>query len=61
VRSSEREGKDDYEATFWGHRLYYKPDPGDKYVTYWVLGVMPIDVIYDAQGRVVFYDKAYDY
>lgn len=39
----------------------YTPQPGDKYYTYRVLGIMPIDAVFDANDNVILIFPTFDY
>jgi hypothetical protein len=50
-----------YDGCPGGHSFTYNPQPDDKYVKYWIMGFMPIEVVYDSQGKVIFYYEAFGY
>ena len=42
-------------------RVVYRPQDGDQYVSYRVLGRMPFDFIYDKRGQVIYWSPSFDY
>ena len=55
------EEKKEYQGSYLGNRFVYKPQLGDQYLTYRILGVMPIDVIYDNKDNLIYCAKSFDY
>jgi hypothetical protein len=43
--------KGEYQGQIGGKQVVYAPQAGDQYVSYKVLDIMPIDVVYDRQGK----------
>ena len=41
----------EYQGQIGGKQVAYAPQVGDRYVSYKVLDLMPIDVIYDGHGK----------
>lgn len=42
-------------------RIVYRPQSGDQYVSYKVLGRMPIDFIYDKQGKIIYWIPSFEF
>ena len=43
--------KGEYQGQIGGKQVVYAPQLGDRYVSYKVLDMMPIDIVYDRQGK----------